>query len=125
MWLRSNFGDGLAMKNMLKVMTLASATALAACSGSTSLGSSIGSLLGSTPQIGGNANVQQACVAAQPSLVAGAKVNNPAANSIAAYGNAFCGPVLAGTMPTTTNNNSTNWVLGLITQLAPLLIAAV
>ena len=113
------------MKNTLKAVALSSVVALTACNGSTSLGSAIDSLLGSTPQIGGNANVQQACVAAQPSLVAGAKVNNAAANSIAAYGNAFCGPVLAGTMPSTTNSNSTNWVLGLITQLAPLVIAAV
>lgn len=110
------------MRNVVKVAVVASVLGLTGCG--TSLGTSIGNLLGSTPQIGGSATVQQACVAAQPSLTAGAKVNNPTANTIASYGNAFCGPVLAGTMPATTDSNSTNWVLGLITQLAPLVIAA-
>lgn len=111
------------MKYITKFATVAVTVGMLAGCG-TSLGTQIGGLLGATPQIGGNADVQQACVAAQSTLAAGAAVNNATANTIASYGNAFCGPVLAGNMPPTTNGNSTNWVLGLITQLAPLVISA-
>jgi poly-beta-hydroxyalkanoate depolymerase len=106
---------------MKKVLMLTSALALAGCG--TGLGGSLGNLLGSNPAVGGNANVQQACVAAQPVLTAGSMSSNQTVKSITSYGTAFCGPVLAGTPPSTTNSNSTNWVLGLITQLAPLVLA--
>lgn len=112
------------MKQITKFLAVGTVVAaLAGCSGiGASVGGAIGNLFGSTPQIGGNATVQQACVAAEPSLTAAAKSTNPQATSIAAYGNAFCGPVLAGTMPPTTNSNSASWVLNLISELGPLLI---
>lgn len=114
------------MKKFGAAIVIAGMMGLAGCSGTgSSLGTAIGSLLGNTPQIGGNASVQQACVAAQSTLAAGAASTNPTATSIASYGNAFCGPVLAGSMPATTNSNSASWVLGLISQLAPLVLTAV
>lgn len=73
---------------------------------------------------GGTVSVQQACVAAMPSLAAGAALPNATANSIAAYGNAFCGPLLTGNPPATMNGNSAAWVLGLVSSLAPLLVTA-
>jgi hypothetical protein len=113
------------MRNDMKLLGAVGFVALLTLSAcGTGLGGPLGNLLGSNPAIGGNATVQQACVAAQPVLTAGAMASNQSAKSIASYGNAFCGPVLAGTMPSTTNSNSTNWVLGLITQLAPLVLAA-
>jgi hypothetical protein len=95
---------------------------LAGCSGlSGILG---GAAAGAGTAAGGNATVQQACVAAQPVLTAGAMSTNSTATNIASYGNAFCGPVLAGTMPATTDSNSASWVLGLVQTLSPLLLAA-
>lgn len=70
------------------------------------------------------ATVQQVCIAATPVLVAGAASTNPQASAIAADGNAFCGPLLAGSTPPTADTNSASWVTGLIGALAPLLIGA-
>lgn len=81
-------------------------------------------LAGCATAAGGAATVQQACIAAQPVFTAAVASPNAKAAATAVYGNAFCGPVLAGNMPPTANANSAAWVLGLVSALAPVLIGA-
>lgn len=80
----------------------------------------------SAQQVSQTANaVQQACVTVAPVLSAGASSSNRTAADIAAYGNAVCGPVMAGTVPATVNSGTPTWlgaVAGMIQALLPLAV---
>lgn len=71
------------------------------------------------------ANVQQACVSVQPLLAAGSSPVAPqTAQRIASYGNAVCGPIMAGSMPPTVNSTTPTWLGSLAGMLQVVLPVA-
>lgn len=82
---------------------------------------------GGAPQPGGIvAAAQQACVQIAPVTQAAAVVPDPKVQSIVGYANAFCGPMAAGAVPATTDDNTPQWLgqlAGMLKVLAPVALS--
>lgn len=72
------------------------------------------------------AQAQSACVSVAPVVQAASVVADSRVQSIVGYANAFCGPLAAGSVPSTLDANSSPWLgslAGMLKVLAPVALS--